>query len=481
MSHGTERRCPGAAQAYAVPLINDTNSYQQQVAALENHMKEKKSTVLSKGDCLDQFKNPFWDNTSPEPSCNSDESNCHDLEDQDKAWWEVEVCKPILVKTPILLRSPTESKSFRDAVVEKSSRITGLGVENHSEGQTPATNYTMTVRTVSPVRLQKAERYVWVNSTSAHSQNVAKAKYEFLFGESKTAEEKARETDDPGSTRLLQQTASITNEFPEYGTTEHRENDTFRNAYGFLGEPTQCVEEIKELEQLYLQDPMIQNESLEGRSSEPCAKEEQKTSTSYLQNGGADNECSSKILVTSVEVNSETQQDGNCTSLCPAIHVEIKLDNTNSNSGQDEQVVPSPENSPVAPVVHAERKSYLYVERELAAISEEETLSESSLSQITEIADYPKSQHSTVSVQSTAILDHKNKMEENSNASPVVRKTGGDEDCGDFHVERPEASTENAAINNKEASTVRTDMSEPWEGTIASRLDEGHKEKASLA
>ncbi|XP_058381334.1 PH and SEC7 domain-containing protein 3 isoform X3 [Diceros bicornis minor] len=61
----------------------------------------------------------------------------------------------------------------------------------------------------------EAETFLWVNSASAHSQSVAKAKYEFLFGRS---EEKTPDTSDHGGSTLLP--PNVTNEFPEYGTME---------------------------------------------------------------------------------------------------------------------------------------------------------------------------------------------------------------------------------------------------------------------
>ncbi|KAF0876731.1 PSD3 protein, partial [Crocuta crocuta] len=61
----------------------------------------------------------------------------------------------------------------------------------------------------------QAETFVWVNSASAHSQSVAKAKYEFLFG---ISEEKPPDTSDHGGSTLLP--PNVTNEFPEYGTME---------------------------------------------------------------------------------------------------------------------------------------------------------------------------------------------------------------------------------------------------------------------
>ncbi|XP_055272687.1 PH and SEC7 domain-containing protein 3 isoform X2 [Moschus berezovskii] len=62
---------------------------------------------------------------------------------------------------------------------------------------------------------ERAETFVWVNNASAHSQSVAKAKYEFLFGRS---EEKTPDTSDHGGSTLLP--PNVTNEFPEYGTME---------------------------------------------------------------------------------------------------------------------------------------------------------------------------------------------------------------------------------------------------------------------
>ncbi|XP_072619399.1 PH and SEC7 domain-containing protein 3 isoform X3 [Vulpes vulpes] len=73
----------------------------------------------------------------------------------------------------------------------------------------------------------KAETFVWVNNASAHSQSVAKAKYEFLFGRS---EEKPPNTSDHGGSTLLP--PNVTNEFPEYGTMEES-GDGLRASLGF--------------------------------------------------------------------------------------------------------------------------------------------------------------------------------------------------------------------------------------------------------
>ncbi|XP_014318352.2 PH and SEC7 domain-containing protein 3 isoform X1 [Myotis lucifugus] len=80
----------------------------------------------------------------------------------------------------------------------------------------------------------KAETFVWVNNASAHSQSVAKAKYEFLFGKS---EEKTPDTSDHGGSTLLP--PNVTNEFPEYGTMEDG-GEGLRTSLEFDAESPPC-------------------------------------------------------------------------------------------------------------------------------------------------------------------------------------------------------------------------------------------------
>ncbi|XP_014392316.1 PREDICTED: PH and SEC7 domain-containing protein 3 [Myotis brandtii] len=80
----------------------------------------------------------------------------------------------------------------------------------------------------------KAETFVWVNNASAHSQSVAKAKYEFLFGKS---EEKTPDTSDHGGSTLLP--PNVTNEFPEYGTMEDG-GEGLRTSLEFDAESLPC-------------------------------------------------------------------------------------------------------------------------------------------------------------------------------------------------------------------------------------------------
>ncbi|XP_075060685.1 PH and SEC7 domain-containing protein 3 isoform X3 [Mixophyes fleayi] len=285
--------------------------------------------------------------------------------------------------------------------------------------------------------------------------------------------------DDPGNTRLLPQAASVTNEFPEYGTTEHRENDTFRAGYGYLGEQTQCLEEIRRLDQ---SGSVMQNEHLTEKS-EPCLHDKLINTSQHLGRVGDDNS-SLDPLITSQQINKQTPIECNLSVDCPT-DVESSLDNPNDLTPQptehvEEVMVPSQEETsdaliPVA-VVPPERKSHLYVERELAAISEEETLSESSLSQITEIIDFPRSQHNNIVASTTTIMDHSDGVME----STVVRRVGEEENVGATQSQSPVTSVciENTSINGIDISTVQTETVVKWE--ITSTFDEKQHDKMSL-
>ncbi|KAE8631533.1 hypothetical protein XENTR_v10001224 [Xenopus tropicalis] len=371
-------------------------------------------------------------------------------------WWKVEVCKPTLVKTSNILRSP-ECKSFRDAVAEKTAKLAGFTEAAKEEILTA--NYTVQVTTASPVKLEKAERYVWVSSTSAHCQNVAKAKYEFLFGQAiNTADEKAPEIDDPGNTRLLPQTTSVTNEFPEYGTTEHREADTFKTSFRYVEEPRDCLDKMKEPEQLSPCGPVVQNDIL---TKEPilCPEEELKD---VAKTESGDSSCASDPKVSCEEINAQIIAGGHSITNCTSVQGGHKLDNaTPKQVDQGGELVALPEllSLPTVPVISSERKSYLYVERELAAISEEETLSESSLSQITEITDFPNLQ-TNITVQGTSLLKNSKYMEEEVNGIPVAKKAEGEEDLSPYLAASPDKllSKENAAFVYMEPSKVQKDM-----------------------
>ncbi|KAM5311518.1 PH and SEC7 domain-containing protein 3 isoform 3-T7 [Glossophaga mutica] len=89
-------------------------------------------------------------------------------------------------------------------------------------------------------RSAAAETFVWGNNASAHSQSVAKAKYEFLFGRS---EEKTPDTSDHGGSTLLP--PNVTNEFPEYGTMEES-GEGLRTSLEFDAESLPCYPQGQE-------------------------------------------------------------------------------------------------------------------------------------------------------------------------------------------------------------------------------------------
>ncbi|XP_040273832.1 PH and SEC7 domain-containing protein 3 isoform X1 [Bufo bufo] len=315
----------------------------------------------------------------------------------------------------------------------------------------------------------KAERYVWVNNTSVHSQNVAKAKYEFLFGAPiPTTDDKA--PDDPGNSRLLPQAASVNNEFPEYGTTEHRENDTFRADYEHLDEQTQCPEDLRRQEEPC---PDTQNDSFMD-NSEQCLHDKLKSRSQKLEGGdGGDQDISPDPQKT----NRHSQPE--CNLITDSENLENRHDNPNVQSPQpleqlDGLMVPSQEElSSSLTVVPPEKKSYLYAERELAAISEEETLSESSLSQITEIADFPRSQ-----INSSTVMDHSDGPMERTVSTGVGVEGNG----GATHSQSPVLSVclESAAINGIDISTVQIEKDGRWEDHSPSTIHEKQSDTASL-
>nr|Q2PFD7.2 RecName: Full=PH and SEC7 domain-containing protein 3; AltName: Full=Exchange factor for ADP-ribosylation factor guanine nucleotide factor 6 D; Short=Exchange factor for ARF6 D; AltName: Full=Pleckstrin homology and SEC7 domain-containing protein 3 [Mus musculus] len=115
-----------------------------------------------------------------------------------------------------------------------------------------------------------AEPFVWVNSASAHSQSVAKAKYEFLFGKS---EEKTPDSSDHGGSTLLPPT--VTNEFPEYGTMEEG-GEGLRASLDFDAKSPPCRLPGQQAVHLLAGQDSILNSVTEGPNDAPqCHPQEQ--------------------------------------------------------------------------------------------------------------------------------------------------------------------------------------------------------------
>lgn len=115
-----------------------------------------------------------------------------------------------------------------------------------------------------------AEPFVWVNNASAHSQSVAKAKYEFLFGKS---EEKTPDASDHGGSTLLPPT--VTNEFPEYGTMEEG-GEGLRASLDFDAKSPPCHLPGQQAVHLLAGQDSVLNSVTEGPNGAPqCHPQEQ--------------------------------------------------------------------------------------------------------------------------------------------------------------------------------------------------------------
>lgn len=261
---------------------------------------------------------------------------------------------------------------------------------------------------------------------------------------------------------MLPQATGVINEFPEYGTTEPRENDTFKASQGCLTEPSQCIEEKRDLPKC---NPLVHNDHL----TEQCLHEIEKSG--------------SQCLIDCAEENCSKTQELNTPTGC--IVIENIEDHPIVQSPEieeqvEEVMVPGPEDTPYTPntcipSVPQDKKSFLYVQRELAAISEEETLSESSLSQITEIADFSRSQHSDIST-STTIMD--NNIEVESTVMSIVNK---EESNSSAQSQSPlPVCVENAAINGIGTATVQTQLVVGWGDSSQSTADEKQNDTISL-
>ncbi|XP_060093078.1 PH and SEC7 domain-containing protein 3 isoform X1 [Heteronotia binoei] len=88
------------------------------------------------------------------------------------------------------------------------------------------------------------EAFVWVNGTSAHSQSVAKAKYDFLFGGSEN--DTTSESGGRGGSTLIPQ---VPNEFPEYGTMEESSR-AWETPSAIHGEAITCAPDGRPSDQL---------------------------------------------------------------------------------------------------------------------------------------------------------------------------------------------------------------------------------------
>ncbi|XP_007933237.2 PH and SEC7 domain-containing protein 3 [Orycteropus afer afer] len=238
----------------------------------------------------------------------------------------------------------------------------------------------MELITSHPIALW-AQTFVWVNNASAHSQNVAKAKYEFLFGRS---EEKTPDTSDHGGSTLLP--PNVTNEFPEYGTMEES-GEGLRASLEFDAESLPCCPQGQQGAQLLAGHHSGLNSVTEGPKDTREAPSQRHLKEQSLQ---PIDSLISSLKATETRIVSGTLQaiqvlDKDAISSFSVQQVEKELDTANQQTqGTNKRIPASQEKSPDIPhsaEVTTEEYFYLSIQKDLTALLAGETQPE--LSQIT--------------------------------------------------------------------------------------------------
>ncbi|CAM5146667.1 unnamed protein product [Natator depressus] len=214
-----------------------------------------------------------------------------------------------------------------------------------------------------------AEAFIWVNDALAHSQSLAKAKYEFLFCGTET--EKPSETGGQGDSTLLPH--NVSNEFPEYGTMEQGA-EALRSSSEFLAEAITCSPERREDDKLptplasgtYADEPKSCIEvSLLPSKEETLPRTDRQTG----------------IMKISQELEAAKVQKGANASLCSELQMEKERNIGSQDVQAARELVPAgqekPSDKPLPSEVRAEEKLYLIIEKDLAAIVTGEMQSES--------------------------------------------------------------------------------------------------------
>ncbi|XP_030047981.1 PH and SEC7 domain-containing protein 3 [Microcaecilia unicolor] len=259
--------------------------------------------------------------------------------------------------------------------------------------------------------LRMAETFLWVSSSS-HLQNVAQDKCGVLLGGSENNQ--AADIDDLGSSSLLPETASITNEFPEYGTLEHNgENDFLRTSPDLIAEHSQWSTYGQTCDQPQIGGPLFFNDGVSDKqglclgSTQAYLKEQ----SLLLIVPDCQTLKNSEAVVASGHLRIEAVPGGDTVAVCSALQVEKESSVANTERQGARELNPTGQEKRSQILIPAEttapKKSYLFTERDLAAISEEETQSESSQSQVmeSEIEGDPKVCERSCSLASVSSLD----------------------------------------------------------------------------
>ncbi|XP_074065182.1 PH and SEC7 domain-containing protein 3 isoform X3 [Macrotis lagotis] len=248
-----------------------------------------------------------------------------------------------------------------------------------------------------------AETFVWVNSGSAHSKSVAKAKYEFLFGR---PEEKAPEPSDHGGSTLLP--PNITNEFTEYGTMEER-GEVLRASLEFEAESQQCCAQGRERGQLLvgpqlgLNSPTLEELNHEGRSSSHSHLKDPNLPPPIGSLAPAPN--SEETSMASGELQAPKVLEGDVISISSARRMEKRLNATRREArGANRPATAGQEKPPEIPLpaeLITEDNFYLSIEKDLTALLTGET--QPVLSQITNDGKKETARRQEVICQKTSV------------------------------------------------------------------------------
>ncbi|XP_029457642.1 PH and SEC7 domain-containing protein 3 isoform X1 [Rhinatrema bivittatum] len=282
-----------------------------------------------------------------------------------------------------------------------------------------------------------AEAFVWVSSSSSCSQNVNRNKCDFLFG--RLENEQAVDHDDPGNSSLLPQSASITNEFPEYGTLEQDgENDSLRTSLEFLAEHSTSSAAGQKHDQLQTGEPLLCSDSVADGHGLCLGPAQAHLEEQNLQIIVSDFQTlkNSEVVVALEGLRTEQVPRGDKTSAYSALQAEGESNISSIDVERARKLNPSCQEKLTEILIPGEptapKKSYLFIERDLAAISEEETQSESSQSQAmeNEIEEVPEVWETSCPLPSVSFL------EQVSQVDCITTQTGARGDVS-AHVEKP--------------------------------------------
>ncbi|KYO35096.1 hypothetical protein Y1Q_0000987 [Alligator mississippiensis] len=215
------------------------------------------------------------------------------------------------------------------------------------------------------------EAFVWSNDASAHSQTVAKAKYNFLFGSDK---ERPSGMGGHGGSTLLPQT--VINEFPEYGTMEQQGVEALKSSCELQAEAVTCSPGRWEGETLPCKS-CPKNGTYEDESRSCTETLQQSSEEETLQ----PDETQTEMMRSSQGLETAKEPKGVKTTLGSERQMEKERNIGSQNLQTARELVSAvqekPSDMPPLSEVTAEEELYLITENDLALVLGREKRSES--------------------------------------------------------------------------------------------------------